>query len=67
MKQTVVNIQIYQFLSNIQNFIQHPSVRVNPHADGITEEHQCGLRYNRSTLIIYSASVKDLRKKMGIQ
>ena len=36
-------------MNYIQNFIQHPAVKVIPYAEEIIEDHQCGFRRNRST------------------
>jgi hypothetical protein len=50
-----------------KKFIQHPAVKVNSICKQIIGNHQRGLCPNRSTTIIYSAFIKYLRKKMGIQ
>ena len=46
----------YKILSNIL------LSRLIPHAQEIIGDHQCGFRCNRSTMIIYSAFAKYLRK-----
>jgi hypothetical protein len=34
----------------LQNYIQHPALKVNPMCTGHYWDHQCGFRRNRSTI-----------------
>ena len=38
------------FVNLLQNFIQHPSLKVNSICEGNYRDHQCGFRRNRSTI-----------------
>ena len=57
-------LEAYHFVSYVQNFIQHPTIRLTPYAEEIIGDHSVGFDATGQLLIILPELVKYLRKKV---
>jgi hypothetical protein len=64
LKQILVVTEACHFAICVQNFIQHPTIKVNSYAEEIIGDHQCGFRRNRST-IDHIFCIREILEKNG--